>query len=105
MLYLQCLCITLICVFVTDIFCFWETFSKGLMCFITKGKINAPIKGKLFYCSLCQNFWLSLIYLFCVGCVSIPNILYITALSFSTNILKETLLTLEDKIINLIRKI
>lgn len=105
MLYLQCLCITLICVFVTDIFCFWETFSKGLMCFITKGKINAPIKGKLFYCSLCQNFWLSLIYLICVGAVSIPNILYITALSFSTNILKETLLTLEDKIINLIRKI
>lgn len=105
MIYLHCLCITLICVFVTDVFCFWETFSKGLMSIITKGKINAPIKGKLFYCSLCQNFWLSLIYLFCIGCVSIPNILYIITLSFCTNILKEIILLIEDKIINLINRI
>lgn len=105
MLYLNCFCITLICVFVTDIFAFWETFSKGLMSIITKGKINAPIKGKLFYCSLCQNFWLSLIYLISVGCVTIPNVLYILVLSFCTNILKEIILTIEDKIIKIIRKI
>ena len=105
MFYINCLCITLICVIITDIFNAVGNISKEIFSLLSGGKIKSGIRGKIFYCSTCQNFWFSLIYLICVGAVSIPNILYITALSFSTNILKETLLTLEDKIINLISKI
>ena len=105
MIYINCLCITLICVIIIDVFNAFGEISKSVFSLLSGGKINVPIKGKIFYCSTCMSFWTNLIYLICVGAVSIPNILYITALSFSTNILKETLLTLEDKIINLIRKI
>ena len=105
MFYINCLCITLICVIITDIFNAVGNISKEIFSLLSGGKINASIKGKIFYCSCCQSFWSNIIYLICVGAVSIPNILYITALSFSVNILKEILLTIEDKIINLIRKI
>lgn len=105
MIYINLFCITLICVIITDIFNAIGNMSKSIFSLLSGGKINASIKGKIFYCSTCQSFWSSIIYLICVSAVSIPNILYITALSFSTNILKETILTIEDKIINLIRKI
>lgn len=105
MIYINCLCITLICVIVTDIFNAIGNISKSIFSLLSGGKINAPIKGKIFYCSTCQSFWSNLIYLICVGAVSIPNILYIITLSFSSNILKEVILTIEDKIINLISKL
>lgn len=105
MIYINCLCITLICVIVTDIFNAIGNISKSIFSLLSGGRIKSGIRGKIFYCSCCQNFWLSLIYLICVGAISIPNILYIITLSFSSNILKEVILTIEDKIIKLIRKI
>lgn len=105
MIYINCLCITLICVIITDIFNAIGNMSKEIFSLLSGGRIKSGIRGKIFYCTTCQNFWLSLIYLICVSAISIPNILYITVLSFSTNILKEILLTIEDKIIKIIRKI
>lgn len=90
---------------ITDIFNAIGNMSKEIFSLLSGGRIKSGIRGKIFYCTTCQNFWLSLIYLICVSAISIPNILYITVLSFSTNILKEILLTIEDKIIKIIRKI
>ena len=105
MIYINCLCITLICVIITDIFNAVGNISKEIFSLLSGGKIKSSIRGKIFYCSCCQSFWSNLIYLICVGVISIPNILYITVLSFSTNILKSVILIIEEKIINLINRI
>lgn len=105
MIYLHCLCITLICVFIIDIFNAFGEISKSVFSLLTNGKINVPIKGKIFYCSCCMSHWCNLIFLIVTSSFTIPNYLYIIVLSFSTNILKSVILIIEEKIINLISKL
>lgn len=75
------------------------------MYYFTKGKFSKPIQFKLFQCSLCQTHWISVITMFIMGAVTLPNYLYILLLAYSTNIIKNLLLIAEDKIINLINKL
>lgn len=103
-LYLNLLCITIIVVLVTDVFRFWDNFSSEIISWITKGKVKKPIDIKILQCSICQNFWLSLIYLIVVGSVTLYNILYILLLSFATQIILNLLLSIENIVITLINK-
>lgn len=105
MFYINVLCVAVICVLITDIFQFWNTFSSRLMFWFTKGRFQKPIQFKLFQCVLCQTHWISVITMFIMGCVTLPNYLYILLLAYSTNIIKNLLLIAEDKIINLINKL
>lgn len=105
MFYINVLCVAVICVLITDIFQFWNTFSSRLMYYFTKGKFQKPIQFKLFQCATCQTHWISLIVMLCMGCVTLPNYMYILLISFSTNIIKNILLILEDKIINILNRL
>lgn len=103
--YIITLCIVVICVLITDIFRFWETFSSELIYYITKGKIKRPIRFKLFECSLCQSHWINLIVLLVMGKFTIANYLYILVLSFSTTIIQNIILLVENTILTLINKL
>lgn len=105
MIYLTCLCITVIIVLITDIFQFWNNFSSEIISWITKGKIKKPINIKILQCSVCQNFWIGLLYLLIVGHLSIFNIMYILLLSFSTKIIYNFLLFIEEVVISSINKL
>jgi hypothetical protein len=104
-IYITCLCVVVITVLITDIFCFWETFSSELIYYISKGKIKRSIHFKLFECSLCQSHWINLIVLLCMGKFTIVNYLYILLLSFSTNIIQNIILLVENTILTLINKL
>lgn len=105
MFYINVLCVAVICVLITDIFQFWNTFSSRLMYWFTKGKFSKPIQFKLFQCSLCQTHWISVIIMFLMGCISLPNYLYILLMAYSTNIIKNLLFIIEDKIMSLLNKL
>lgn len=102
MIYLHCLCITLICVLIIDIFNAIGEVSKSIFSLITNGKINAPIKGKIFYCSCCMAHWSNLLFLIITTNFSIVNYLYILVLSFLTPIFKQLFLIIEDKIMSIL---
>ena len=81
---IDCLLITIIFVIITDQLHFWEEFSSSLKSLITKGKFKSPIRCKILECSCCQSWWVNLIYIIIIGKFTIPMIVYILLLSWST---------------------
>lgn len=75
------------------------------MYWLTKGKIRKPFQVKVFQCSLCLSHHINVIIMFLMGCVSLPNYLYIVILSFFTSIIKNILLIVENTILTLINKL
>lgn len=105
MIYLNCLYITIIVVLIIDIFRFWDTFSAMVIYYLTKKRIRKSVEFKPFSCALCMSWWLNLIYIIYSGAFSMSMILYILLLSFSTNIIGNVLLTIENFILTGISKI
>lgn len=105
MFYINVLCVAVICVCFCDIFQVWDNITAEIMYWITKGKIRKPFQIKVFQCSLCLSHHINVIIMFLMSCVSLPNYLFIVILSFFTPIIKNILLTVEDKIINLLNRI
>lgn len=105
MFYINVLCVAVICVCFCDIFQVWDNITAEIMYWITKGKIRKPFQIKVFQCSLCLSHHINVIIMFLMSCVSLPNYLYIVILSFFTPIIKNILLTVEEKIINLLNKL
>ena len=103
-MYLDLFFITICIVLITDVFKFWENFSSEIVSWITKGKIKQPIHIKILECSVCQNFWIGLIYII-ICSFSIGNLLYVLLLSFSTNIIYNIFLTIENTILSIINKL
>lgn len=105
MIYLNCLYITIIVVLIIDIFRFWDTFSAMAIYYLTKKRIRKSVDLKPFSCALCMSWWLNLIYIIYSSAFSMSVILYILLLSFSTNIIGNVLLTIENFILTGINKI
>lgn len=105
MFYINVLCVVVICVCLCDIFHAWDNITAEIMYWITKGKIRKPFQIKVFQCSLCLSHHTNVIVMLCMGCVTLPNYLYIVILSFLTSVIKNILLVVEDKIIKLINKL
>lgn len=105
MFYINVLCVAVICVCFCDIFRVWNNITAEIMYWITNGKIRKPFQVKVFQCSLCLSHHINVIIMFLMSCVSLPNYLYIVILSFFTPIIKDILLTVEDKITNLISRL
>ena len=89
--------ISIISVFIVDISGAVESFKTGFKWLITKGKMSdSNYILKPFDCSLCVNFWSSLIYLMVIGKFTLEYITIVCLLCCFLNIIKSTILLVED---------
>lgn len=95
------LIIALILVFIIDLSGIITEMEKALQ----KKLKRKVIIRKPFSCSLCMVFWTGLVYLLITGSFTIPMIGYVSLLSFSTPVMKDTLFVLRELILNILGKI
>lgn len=105
MIYINILLIALIMVFALDISGFYQEITSIISGWMTNGAIKKPIMIKPFCCSLCMTFWLSIIYVFCMGCFTIPMIAYCCLISYLTTVFNDLLRLLLDIMKTIIYKI
>lgn len=100
------LCIVVIVVIITDISGFNTTLKSVIKWILTKGKFsNGDYSLKIVDCSLCQSWWLQLIYLLVVGEISIINIVIALLFAMFTINIKDILLLIRDTITKIINYI
>lgn len=101
---LDLLLIQCIIVFITDISGITHYIKKWIWKYL-RGTTNYPPSFELHLveCSLCQTWWIGLIYLIITHNISIPMIAYVAALSYlttSTNLLLRGVKNNVDKLID-----
>ena len=102
---IDCLLITIIFVIITDQLNFWENFSSSLKSLITKGKFKSPIRCKILECSCCQSWWVNLIYIIIIGKFTIPMIVYILFLSWTTPLINSIFTLFKNIFLKIINNI
>lgn len=103
---LKMVCITTICVVITDLSDFKEHLKGWIKYIISKGKMkDGNYNLKLIDCSFCQSFWCNIFYLIFIGKLSIPLICFTLILAFFTEVIKDALLLLKDVFLSWINKI
>ena len=80
MLIAKLLIITLLMVFIIDLSGFIDEIEATLSKWL-KGKVRIP---KPFNCSLCCSWWVNLIYLLCIGKLTLPYIAIVALFAFLT---------------------
>lgn len=96
MIYLNILMITIICVIVTDCTDFW-TYVKKLIWKFAYGK--KPFKNfnlKLLDCSLCQSWWMSLLYIIIFSKLSLWLVTYSLIMAYLTPVIYLIISLLKD---------
>lgn len=102
---LNCLLITICWVIILDQLHFFEDLTSSVKSLLTKGKFRNPIQIKPFNCSVCMSFWTNLIYIIIIDKFTIPMIVYILFLSWTTPLINSIFTLLKNiflKIINTI---
>lgn len=87
--------ITIIFVIVTDLTDFPDFLNRRLWKILFKVPYNGK-QFKLLSCSLCQSWWMMLLYLILTHNLTIPYIALSLTFSFLTPVIKETLLFIKD---------
>ena len=101
---LSLLLIQVIVVFIVDISGAIDSLKRGLKLLLTKGKMsNSDYRLKPFDCSLCSTWWTCLIYLLCVGKLTIPFIAFVAFQCTFCAQIKDTILVVGDLITKVIR--
>ena len=103
---LNLLLIQFIVVFIVDISGFIDTVKEKLSKLLTNNRIvttNYSIRP--FDCSLCANFWISLIYLLVTNQFTISYIAFVCLMSGTTILTKDIFFTLSDCITIILQKI
>ena len=99
---INCLLITIFFVIVIDQLHFVDDITSVISGWLTNGKIKKPIQLKPFSCSTCMSWWTNLIYIIAIGHCTIPMILYIVVLSWSTPIINSILSFVINAVLKLI---
>ena len=103
---LSLLFITVICVFIIDISGAVDSLKSALKWISTKGKMSgSDYRLKPIDCSLCTSFWAGLIYLLIVGKFTLFYIMVVCLLSCFSEIIKNSILLVEDIIAKIIQVI
>ena len=106
---LDLLIITGIIVFITDITDFPSSVKKAISYITTKGRIvKDEYRIHVLDCSLCQVFWIGLLYLYLTDNFTLPFIGYVCLLSCMTEVIKDVILLAKDTcttVINLMFRI
>lgn len=113
-MWLNILLIAIILVIVTDLSGIVE-YIKSHLYFKLRGTYDYPPSWDspiihLMSCSLCQTWWVGLVYLIVIGQVTIPAIAYLLAIAYLTTTIKDILVLVKeiltkaiDKLFNLIK--
>lgn len=89
--------IAIIVVFIVDISGAIDSLKSGIKWVLTKGKMkNSDYRLKPLDCSLCQNFWFSLIFLLCIGEFTLPYIACVCIICCFLGFIKNAILLVED---------
>lgn len=99
MFYLNVFFIAIICVIVTDLTDFFGNVKEWISLLLTKGRIRTN-NYRLHWldCPLCQTNIIGIITMCIMGCISIPNYLYILAIAYATPIIKDVIILAETAI-------
>ena len=94
--------ISVIIVFITDITDFPDTVKKIFSFITTKGKIvKTDFRLHLIDCSLCQIWWVCIIYLLIIKDFTLLNLVYVCLLAAFADIIKNSILLLKDILIKI----
>ena len=94
--------ISVIIVFITDITDFSDTVKKIFSFITTKGKIvKTDFRLHLIDCSLCQIWWVCIIYLLIIKDFTLLNLVYVCLLAAFSDIIKNSILLLKDILIKI----
>lgn len=97
MVYLNILFIAVICVIVTDCTDFFDNVNKWIWNWVWKGKKQYNgFKFKLLSCSLCQTWWMSLIYLLFATKLTLWLVTYSLLMAFMTPVIYLIISLLKD---------
>lgn len=89
--------IAIIVVFIVDISGAIDSLKSGIKLVLTKGKMkNSDYRLKPIDCSLCLNFWCSLIFLLCIGEFTLPYIACVCIICCFLGFIKNAILLVED---------
>lgn len=103
---LKLLLIQFIVVFIVDISGFIDTVKEKLSKLLTNNRIaTTNYRIRPFDCSLCANFWTSLIYLLVTNQFTLQYIAFICLMSGTTILTKDIFFTLSDCITKILQKI
>lgn len=103
---LNLLCISIIIVFITDITDFPSNVKKGISWVLTKGKIvKDEYRLHLLDCSLCQIWWIGIIYLLAIGKFSLFYLTAVCLIACFSGIIKSSILLIEDIVTKIIQTI
>lgn len=98
--------ISLIVIFIVDISGAVDSLKSGIKWILTRGKMsNSDYNLKPFDCSLCMTFWCGIIYLLCTGNFTIYYLSFVCLLACFANVLKNSILMVEDILISIIQLI
>lgn len=101
---LDLLCIATIIVVITGISDWPDSVKKLISYIFTKGKIvKTDYRLHLVDCEFCQIFWTGIIYLLLVGKFTLLYFAFVCLLATFSNIIKNTIMLVEDLIISLIQ--
>ena len=103
---IELILIQFIVVFIVDISGFIDTVKEKLSKLLTNNRIvTTNYRIRPFDCSLCANFWTSLIYLLVTHQFTIPYIAFVCLMSGTTILTKDIFFTLSDCITKILQKI
>jgi hypothetical protein len=103
---IELILIQFIVVFIVDISGFIDTVKEKLSKLLTNNRIvTTNYRIRPFDCSLCANFWTSLIYLLVTHQFTIPYIAFVCLMSGTTTLTKDIFFTLSDCITKILQKI
>ncbi len=105
MLHLEIILIALIITIVVDLTDFIDSLKTGLNKLLLPKLNLTTLKIPLLECSLCLTFWTSIIYTLIFYQLNIYLIAYILIVSFNTDIIRDIIIKLKDRIILLINKL
>ena len=89
--------IAIIVVFIVDISGAIDSLKSGIKWVLTKGKMNgSDYRLKPLDCSVCTNFWCSLIFLLCIEEFTLPYIACVCVICCFLGFLKNAILLVED---------
>lgn len=98
--------ITVLVVFLTDLSGGWDYILPVLWKLLYKGlPYNPNWRPKLLSCSLCQTWWLGIIYLLCTGLFTWFNLMLVGLLAFFTPVIKDILIVVKELIIKILNKV
>lgn len=106
MVIIDLILIAVIVVFIIDISGVVNSIKSGLKWVMTKGKLNSSdYRLKPFDCSLCMNFWTSLIYLLIIGKFTLPYIACVCVICCFLSFLKNAILLVGEILLSMTEKI